>query len=30
VPIPYARPLEYAVLPTRDRIREAVHRLVRA
>jgi acetoin:2,6-dichlorophenolindophenol oxidoreductase subunit beta len=30
VPIPYARPLEYAVLPTRDRIREAVHQLVRA
>jgi pyruvate dehydrogenase E1 component beta subunit len=30
VPIPYARPLEYAVLPTRDRIREAVHHLVRA
>ncbi len=30
VPIPYARSLEYAVLPTRERIREAVHRLVRA
>jgi pyruvate dehydrogenase E1 component beta subunit len=30
VPIPYARPLEYAVLPTRERIREAVHHVVRA
>ena len=30
VPIPYARSLEYAVLPTRDRIREAAHQLVRA
>ena len=26
VPIPYARSLEYAVLPTRDRIRQAVLR----
>ncbi|TNC29158.1 alpha-ketoacid dehydrogenase subunit beta [Amycolatopsis alkalitolerans] len=30
VPIPYARPLEYAVLPTADRIRRAVLGLVNA
>ncbi len=30
VPIPYARPLEYAALPTRDRIRDGVHRMTRA
>ncbi|HEX6336350.1 MAG TPA: alpha-ketoacid dehydrogenase subunit beta [Jiangellaceae bacterium] len=29
VPIPYARSLEYAVLPTRDRIEEAIHRVVK-
>lgn len=30
VPIPYARSLEYAVLPTADRIRDGVRRLVGA
>ncbi|HEV7909222.1 MAG TPA: alpha-ketoacid dehydrogenase subunit beta [Pseudonocardiaceae bacterium] len=30
VPIPYARSLEYAVLPTRDRIRQAVRKVVNA
>jgi pyruvate/2-oxoglutarate/acetoin dehydrogenase E1 component len=30
VPIPYARSLEYAVLPTADRIRQAVRRVVGA
>ena len=29
VPLPYARSLEYAVLPTRDRIEEAIHRVVK-
>jgi pyruvate dehydrogenase E1 component beta subunit len=29
VPIPYARTLEYAVLPTRNRIEEAIHRVVK-
>lgn len=28
VPIPYSHPLEYAVLPTRDRIRDAIRGLV--
>ena len=30
VPIPYARTLEYAVLPRQDRIEEAIHRVVKA
>jgi len=30
VPIPYARSLEYAVLPRQDRIEEAIHRVVKA
>lgn len=30
VPIPYARSLEYAVLPTEARIEEALHRVVKA
>ncbi|HEX6234132.1 MAG TPA: alpha-ketoacid dehydrogenase subunit beta [Jiangellaceae bacterium] len=29
VPIPYARTLEYAVLPTKNRIEEAIHRVVK-
>ncbi|HEX6327253.1 MAG TPA: alpha-ketoacid dehydrogenase subunit beta [Jiangellaceae bacterium] len=29
VPIPYARSLEYSVLPTRDRIEEAIHQVVK-
>jgi pyruvate dehydrogenase E1 component beta subunit len=29
MPIPYARSLEYAVLPTPDRIEEAIHRVVK-
>lgn len=29
VPIPYARSLEYTVLPTRNRIEEAIHRVVK-
>ena len=29
-PVPYSRPLEYAVLPRQDRIEEAVHRTVKA
>jgi pyruvate dehydrogenase E1 component beta subunit len=29
VPLPYARSLETAVLPTRDRIEEAIHRVVK-
>jgi hypothetical protein len=28
VPIPYARPLEYELLPTKDKIRAAVEGLV--
>ena len=30
VPIPYARSLEYAVLPTQDRIEQALHRVTKA
>lgn len=30
VPLPYARSLEYAVLPTQSRIEEALHRVVKA
>jgi pyruvate/2-oxoglutarate/acetoin dehydrogenase E1 component len=30
IPLPYARPLEYAVLPRQDRIEAAIHRLMRA
>jgi pyruvate dehydrogenase E1 component beta subunit len=30
IPIPYARSLEYAVLPTEARIEEALHRVVKA
>ncbi len=30
VPIPYSRPLEYAVLPRQDRIEAAIHRTTRA
>jgi acetoin:2,6-dichlorophenolindophenol oxidoreductase subunit beta len=30
VPIPYARSLEYAVLPTHNRIEEAIHQVVKA
>jgi pyruvate dehydrogenase E1 component beta subunit len=29
-PVPYSRPLEYAVLPRQDRIEAAIHRVVRA
>jgi pyruvate dehydrogenase E1 component beta subunit len=29
VPVPYSRPLEYAVLPRQDRIEAAVHRVAR-
>jgi pyruvate/2-oxoglutarate/acetoin dehydrogenase E1 component len=30
IPVPYARPLEYAVLPRLDRIESAIHRVARA
>jgi Pyruvate/2-oxoglutarate dehydrogenase complex, dehydrogenase (E1) component, eukaryotic type, beta subunit len=30
VPVPYSRPLEYAVLPRQDRIEAAIHRVARA
>src|SRR5690606_35297942 len=30
VPLPYARSLEYAVLPTQNRIEDAIHRVVKA
>jgi len=30
IPVPYSRPLEYAVLPRQDRIEAAIHRLMRA